>query len=417
MHAFLGVPIRYRGRSIGNLYLANKVGEPEFTQEDEWAVELLAAHAAIALQVASSDELRAAVESERARLETILQSAPHGIVFVDAQSGRITANPAAVQLFGRPLVPTGGTFQYLGQLTRPDGRPLQPEELPSSRALRGQVVPYEELVITRPNGTQVPVWNSAAPVWGPSGRVIGAVAMFQDISALKELERLREEWTSIIAHDLRQPVTVITGYAGLMERALWRHGCPPEEGKSLEHIRSAARSLNRMIGDLLDMSRLETRRLTLTPQMVVLPDLVREVVERTKDVMRGHPVRVAVRGEIPPVWVDPGRIEQVLGNLLSNAARYSYPGTPVLLEVDRQDEQVRVSVTNEGPGIPPDQLPRLFTRFHRVSLAAREEPRGLGLGLYISRGLIEAHGGRIWAESIPGKTATFRFTLPVTGEG
>lgn len=412
MHSFLGVPIRYRGQPAGNLYLANKVGDQEFSDEDQWAVELLAAHAGVALQVAGIDDLRATVEAERSRLQTILESAPHGILYVESETEHLIANPAATQLLGHSPDPEAGPAQYVGQVLHPDGRPATREELALSRALRGQTARAEEYLIERPDGSRVPVLVSAAPVRGSAGEVVGAVVVFEDITPIKELERLREEWASIIAHDLRQPVTVITGYLGVLRRLLERHAAAEAEAKAIEHISAAAGNLDRMIGGLLDVSRLEARRMTLERRRVDLPALVRSVVERTAGITGEHPLRVEVRGDLPPVWADPGRIEQVLGNLLSNAAKYSYPKTEIRVEVEARDGDARVSVTNQGSGIPREELPRLFSRFHRTRQAQEGRTPGLGLGLYIARGLIEAHGGRIWAESTPGKTTTFRFTLP-----
>jgi signal transduction histidine kinase len=140
--------------------------------------------------------------------------------------------------------------------------------------------------------------------------------------------------------------------------------------------------------------------------------LVRAVVERTAALTQGHPVRVDVAGEIPPLELDPERIEQILDNLLSNAAKYSYPTTEIVVEIERCGAAVEVSVTNQGDGIAPEELPRLFRRFYRTVEARAGQVAGVGLGLYITKGLVEAHGGRIWAESTPGQTTTFRFTLP-----
>jgi signal transduction histidine kinase len=167
-----------------------------------------------------------------------------------------------------------------------------------------------------------------------------------------------------------------------------------------------------MIGELLDISRLEARRMTLEKQPVDLPALVRTVVERAEVITGEHPVQIEVHDDVPAICADPGRLEQILGNLLSNAAKYSYPETVIRVELRRRAGEVQVSVTNEGSGIPPTDLPRLFTRFHRTLLSKEERIPGIGLGLYISKGLVEAHGGHIWAESIPGETTSFRFTLP-----
>lgn len=214
----------------------------------------------------------------------------------------------------------------------------------------------------------------------------------------------------MIAHDLRQPLSVITFGAGLLKRMLGEEA-GFEVWRTLEDTLVASGNLNKMVNDLVDVSHLDARRLNLERRPVDLLALVRGAARRMVWMTGERRVRVEARGEVPPVLADPGRVEQVLGNLLSNAIRYGDPESEVLVEVVREDDGASVSVTNWGPGIPPEQLPRLFARFYRAGGDGEEESSGLGLGLYISKGLVEAHGGRLWAESAPGFT-TFRFTLP-----
>lgn len=353
------------------------------------------------------------VEVERARIQAILQSTATAVLYIDAATNRVLANPEAVHLFGQPFVPEVGLAPYLRQLAHPDGSPLTEGEFPSKRALQGQTTTHDELVVVQPNGRRIPVLTNAAPVQGPTGEISGAVIVFQDISVLKELQRLREEWTSIVAHDLRQPVTIIAGYAGMLAREAAKY--PPPLPTFVEHIRTSVHRLDRMISDLLDVSRIEADRLILKRQTVDFSTLVQVVAANMGQITSGHPVRVDIAGPIPPLEVDPGRIEQVLINLLSNAAKYSYPGTEIEVTVTAPESEVEVSVTNRGTGIPPEELPRLFTRYYRTREAQLGKVAGLGLGLYISEGLVKAHGGKISAESILGQTTTFRFTVPVAG--
>ncbi len=423
LHSAFGFPIRSDDRILGVMEFFS----PEIRQPDPTVLEMFTA---IGSQIGQFMErrraeedrayllqreqaARAEVDAERARLETVLRNAPAGIIFVDAQTGRLTANPQAADILGHPIVPEGGTVQYSGQVRTPDGHPRAPEQLPPNRALRGQTVLGQELMIIQPSGRQIPILVSAAPIRGRGGEIRGAVVTLQDISVIRELERLREEWVSLIAHDLRQPVTVITGYARILERLLARRAPPEEEQKAIANVLTSVRNLDRMIGDLLDASQIEARRLKLKKQRVDFPSLVRGVVDRATAMTKGHTVRLEIKGDIPHLDVDPGRIEEILDNLLSNAAKYSYPDTEIGVEVARINGEIRVSVTNHGEGIAPNELPRLFTRFYRTREVRGKGVTGLGLGLYITRGLVEAHGGRIWAESIPGQTTTFRFTLPI----
>ena len=354
--------------------------------------------------------------AERAWLRAVIEQSPVGILLIeDAGRERITPNRRAEAIFGRPLPPEGGIDQYIGLAFYPDGTPIPRDELASVRALKGEVVTGVEETVRRPDGRELSVRVSARPIRDATGRVAGAVVIFEDITPFKELERLREEWASVIAHDLRQPLTVIRGYLGVLQRAL-QQPLTPTTARALEHIGSAVSSLEKMVNDLLDISRIEARRLTIQRRPVDMASLLQAAVERAGGVTRGHAVRVDVKGPLPTVSVDPGRIEQVLVNLLSNAAKYGDPGTPILVEAQRTDGEVLVAVTNWGRGIKAEDLPRLFTRFHRTREAREEQVPGLGLGLYISRGLVEAHGGRIWAKSTPGKTTTFFFTVPIATE-
>jgi signal transduction histidine kinase len=183
--------------------------------------------------------------------------------------------------------------------------------------------------------------------------------------------------------------------------------------KGLEQTRKAAKRLSRMINDLADVSRIETRQVTLERHPIDLEALVREVVERQRTIAHDRVINVRVDGPLSLVHVDPIRIEQVLENLLVNAVKYSQPGTAVDVEVRRAVDELRVSVANRGTCIAAEELPKIFDRFYRTAGARAGTVHGLGLGLYIARGLIEAHGGRMWADSGSGKT-TFEIALPLT---
>jgi PAS domain S-box-containing protein len=412
MHAFLGIPLFFRDRPAGNLYLARRAGEVSFGADDVRAMGVLAVHAGAVLE---EGRLRALLAEEGGRLQAVLDTAPVGIVFVDAATDRVVANTWATRVFGRPFVPEEGRAQYAQNVLDPQGRPAHLEDLPSSRALRGETVQAVDLLFVRPDGSRMAIRESAAPLHDARGRVTGAVFVVEDVTAQKQLERERTEWTSVITHDLRQPVTIILGYAALLHRHLERSGASDDDRRAAEHILTSAQNLDRMIGDLLDVSRIESRRLTIRRQSTELPALVQEVLDRSQQVTAGHPVQLEVRAAIPPVEVDPARIEQVLGNLLSNAAKYSEPDAPIGLVIARRGAAVEVAVSNSGVGIAPDEVPQLFERFYRTREVQGDGRPGIGLGLYIAKGLVEAHGGSIWAESVPGQITTFHVTLPAPG--
>jgi signal transduction histidine kinase len=234
------------------------------------------------------------------------------------------------------------------------------------------------------------------------------VAVVRDITALKELERLREEWASIIAHDLRQPVAAIalTAESLLGPR---NEGLSLQERRAIERIRSASKRLARMIEDLLDFSRIEAKRLSVRPRDVDFCAIIDAVVESRRDTSS---IRLVGEPDLH-VSVDPDRVHQVLDNLLSNAVKYGRPNAEILIEWFDRGARLEVVVTNQGAGIPADELPRLFSRFGRTQAARTRRTPGIGLGLYIARGLVEAHGGHIWAESVPRESTSFHFTLPM----
>lgn len=354
------------------------------------------------------------------RLEHLLEMLPVPVVV--AESGRETvswANRAAERLLRTPreriTVGPGPSARY--ELRRPDGILYTRESLPLSRTLDyGEEVVGQEVVLVWPDGQAQHLLVSSAPLHDEQGRVTEAVVAFEDISRLKEYEQLREEFVSVIAHDLRAPLQVISGYAQFLESLPDAQQVSQREQRAVGAIRTSTVRLTRMVGDLLDASRIVARRLRLERSEVALPALVRGTVEQLHDLLKEHPVRIDVRDEIPTVTADASRIEQVLTNLLTNAAKYSSEGTPIEIVVDRRDREVTVSVRDHGVGIAVWEIPHLFERFYRTPAARRAEREGLGVGLYIVRGLVEAHGGRVWVESQMGLGSTFTFTLPVSAD-
>jgi PAS domain S-box-containing protein len=364
--------------------------------------------------LAREQAARAEAEAQRAWLSAVLDQLPGGVLLYDA-GGHIRFNNQ--EALARSVGETGQVDPYgnpiIFDVRLPSGEPFPIAELPTYRTIaRGERVEAFEMLLRQHDGRILTVRGRSGPVCGADGERLGTVAVFQDISALKELEREREEWISIITHDLRQPITIILGYAELLARQLGRAGTL-EQRQAIDNALTAARNLNRMIGDLLDVSRIDTRRLSLQTQPVDLVALLWAIAERSREMIQGHPIRLTIRSELPPIAVDASRIEQVLDNLLTNAAKYSDPGTDIEVRIERSDAEVAIAVTNHGRGIAPEDLPRLFSRFYRTPEAQVGRVGGLGLGLYIAKGVVEGHGGRIWAESTPGQNTTFRFTLPL----
>jgi signal transduction histidine kinase len=228
------------------------------------------------------------------------------------------------------------------------------------------------------------------------------------VAAAQELARLKGEFVSQVTHELRNPLAPIAGYAEmLVERA----DSPEEVRRYAQAIARQAGVLERLVDDLLDLARLETGRYRLARQ----PTRIEEVLAAAADELSGtsalHPIAVEVTPDLPPVDADPDRVAQVVRNLIANAIRYSPTGGEVRVRAMRDGEEVAIAVVDRGIGIPPDRLERIFEKFYRVDNELTRKVEGTGLGLAISRELVEAHGGRIWAESAPGRGSTFYFTL------
>ena len=272
--------------------------------------------------------------------------------------------------------------------------------------------PYQiDLEFIRSDGSTGWVAARGESVLDEHGKVVAISGTVEDITTVKYLQRMREEWTSVIAHDLRQPIGFIEMASEFLPSL--HSGVITDREKDMAHrIQSAAQSLARMVDDLLDMSLLEADRLKLERDWVDPRTLVRETIGRLSHLTGEHRVKVSDNGGLVPVYVDPMRIGQVLGNLVSNAVKYGDKEGDILVQLRRDDSQVEVAVTNKGKGIDPQDMPRIFNRFSRSKSSPGRGVRGLGLGLYIANGVIKAHGGRMWAESTPDKTTTFHMTLP-----
>ena len=404
MKSFLGVPLRIGNEVFGNFYVSDKQGGIAFTEEDARHLERFSAQAALTLAY-----VRQAEEEERRLFEIVVQYAPHGIVYFPADPrGEALGNPAALRTLG--LITRGNDPKRTYDLKHPDGSPLKDEELPSTRALRMEAVINFEVIIDRRRGGPVPGLVSAAPVRSESGAVLGAVVIFQDITALKQLQHLSRDFLALVAHDLRTPLqSVLLQVEALIRRSEGEAANVPMT--TLQAIRRNGLQIDRLVRDLLDAARVDAHGITLDLATVRLPDLATSIVSQIEGVLGSHSVSVEVSGTPPPVAADPQRVEQIVTNLLENASKYSTEGSPIRILIASTDGGATIAVQDEGPGISPEELPRLFDRYFQTQ-RARGTRRGLGLGLFIAKGLVEAHGGRISVESIPNVGSTFRVWLP-----
>jgi PAS domain S-box-containing protein len=257
----------------------------------------------------------------------------------------------------------------------------------------------------RADGTRVDVSVGLTPHPGPLGELSEVAAIIRDVSDRRALERLQQEFLAMASHELRNPLAAISGHAQLMRRR------GQYSAASIEAIVGQAEQLSRLVDDLLLASQLEADRLELR---LAETDLVAEV--RAAAAAHGRadaaPVRVDAPAEPLTVQADRERLGQVLANLLTNAAKYAPAAAGTVVRVERAADGARIAVIDRGAGIPPEALPHLFDRFYRVAAGARQA-QGLGLGLYITRRIVEAHGGRISVESRVGQGSTFTVTLPL----
>ena len=409
---FQGTPMCHRGVDVGSFFLGEKGGGLEFTNEDGEVLALFAAQAAIAVANARAhrDERRA-----RADLEALLETSPVGVVVFDAQ----TATPVRFNREARRIVealrmPGGSEEDLLQVLTSrlADGREVTLDDLKTAEPLRAA-----EVELSVPDGRSIRMLINVTPIRPSTGEVESVVVTMQDLAPLEELERLRAEFLGMVSHELRAPLTSIKGSTTTLlgtSRVLDR----AELRQFVRIIDRQADHMQELIADLLDAGRIDSGSLSVDPE----PREVAALVEQARTTFRSGGARQSMHIDLPPdlprVMADERRIVQVLNNLISNAARHSPESSPIHVGAVRDGIEVAISISDEGRGIPPERLPHLFRKYADIAGRDREQgASGFGLGLVICKGLVEAHGGRIQAESAgPGLGTCFTFTLPVVEE-
>ncbi len=358
-------------------------------------------------------------EQEHRRLETLVQTSPVGIVVADAGGRLVLVNREAERITDSSYKP-GDPLEMLDQgaaRRRPDGTDFPSEELPIKRALfRGETVRAEEMRFLFADGRSIPALVTAAPILGPTGEVAGAIVIIQDITPLEELEKLRSEFMGIVSHEVKTPLTAIKGSAAM--GLAGRDSMNAVQARELfEIIDEQADRVAELVNNLLDMTRIEAGSLAVSAEPMDLCTVLEEIRETSARSLSQHEIQIQVPDDLPAVEADQRRVVQVLSNLISNAAKFSREGDAITIAVDRGDSLVTVHVRDRGRGIPADKLPHLFKKFSRVHERQGLGLQGTGLGLAICKGIVEAHGGRIWAESAgQGKGSTFSFTLPIAAK-
>ena len=410
-----GTPIDCRGVRVGYLFVIDKEDGGEFTAGDEEVLRLLASHAGTAIANARvhRDELRA-----RAKLDVLVDTSPVGVVVLDAGTGSVVSlNREAKRIVEGLRMPNCSVEQLAELVTcrRADGSEVAFADLPLERQLRrGETVRAEEIELSVPDGQSVRTLINSTPIHAPEGEVESVVVTMQDLAPFEEIERMRTEFLAIVSHELRTPLTSIQGSTGAVLSA--EPGFARAEMMQFFRIidEQAAR-MSGLIRDLLDAGRIATGTLLVSPEPADVAVLVDSA--RTSFLSGGgrHAITADLPADLPRVMADRERVVQVLNNLFANAARHSAESSPIRVAARRDGVAVAISVSDQGRGILPEQLPHLFKKRAAAGDAARR--LGSGLGLAICKGLVEAHGGRIRAESAgPDRGARFTFTVPVAEE-
>ena len=408
-------PMRHRGARVGNFFLGDKEDGSEFTSADEEILVLFASQAASAIINARTHK---AERRARADLEALVETSPVGVVVFDVGTGRLVSFNRKARRIVEPLRMPGMPLEDLLAVVtyrRGDGREIKPADLPLAQQFgRARTVRAEEITLSVPDGRSVTTLLNATPIRSAEGTVESLVVTMQDLAPLEELERQRAEFLSTVSHELRTPLISIKGSATTVldaSRALEA----PDVREFFRIINEQADHMQRLIGDLLDHGRIVTGTLSVSPEPVDVAGLVDLARSALLAGAKNHVVTVDLPEDLPRVMADRTRIVQVLNNLLSNAAKHSPESSPIRVAAERDGVHVQISVADNGSGVPADQLPHLFRKHSGTTAATGDgRPGASGLGLPICKGLVEAHGGRIWVESAgAGRGTRFTFTVPV----
>ena len=360
-------------------------------------------------------------EVERRRLAALVDLSPVGVMVVDASTRTLASvNLEAQRILGMSPEPGSSLVRYhqVAIYRRTDGQKYEESERPLARALdRGEVVRAEEILLTPPDGHTVTILVNATPIYSDEGNIVAAVAVLQDMTPLEEMERQRNDFLAMVSHELRTPLTAIKGSTATVLSTSTPFS-PMETRRFFRTIDEQVDLLSELVSNLLDATKIEAGALRVKPERSNIKAIVDEAVST---LLRGgmtNQVQVNIQPDLPPVLADSQRLIQVLNNLLSNASKYSPPSSPIKVAAALREPYLAVSVVDEGQGVAVDYLPQLFKKFSRVvGRKEREAIEGHGLGLAICKGIVEAHGGRIEAESEgEGRGTTVTFTVPIVSD-
>jgi len=390
--ALLYVPLTLApDRTIGVLGVSNKISEQPFTERDVLLLSAMADYAAIAIENA---QLFSAVETERSELEAVLRGTEDAVIVLDQEKRVLLCNPAARKDFhietldvtGRALSDVVRSQALRDLFERPPsvGQPVRAEvQLADNRTLQVQISAIEGL---------------------------GYAAVMQDITHLKELDRIKSEFVAVVSHDLRTPLTAIRGYVELLSRV---GPLNPQQTEFVSRVLRSMKTISDLIGDLLDIGRIEAG---LEQEMAPcqLESIVRQAAESLQAVAneKHHTLILNIMPNLPPLQGNARRLEQVFTNLIGNAIKYTPDAGKIDVTLKAKGPYLVLDVSDNGFGIPLEDQPHVFEKFYRVRNDETADIGGTGLGLSIVRSVVEKHGGRVWVESKPGEGSTFIVLLP-----
>ena len=409
----VGLPLLFEDELLGMIYLFRT--EYAFTQLDWQFLQGFADQAAVAVR---NSRLYHQLETERSRLATIVENSAHGILILDAERRVLVINQAMAAMLGvTPQSCVGKGCQEVLNLQDVQGDDIC--QMDNFTGFPNRESLHCEGDLQRPGGSRLTVSVTYTPLYDDEERLVNIIVNVHDITRFREEEEINSTFTSIISHELKTPVALIKGYAQTLARpdAAWD---AETARQSLQVIEEEADRLESLINNLLDVSRIQASGLRLDYADVNLERLARKVVEAYRTQTADHQLEVDFPAALPLVWGDEERLRQVLTNLVSNAIKYSPQGGLIRIggwleqpEGAADHTRVVLYIADQGIGIPTADLPKIFDRFYRVDSSLRRSTAGAGLGLYLAKAIVEAHGGQIWAHSEPGKGTTFFIGLPV----
>jgi signal transduction histidine kinase len=401
-----GLPLAAHGQVIGVIFIFRNYADL-FTHNDRILLQSFADQAAIAVFNA---QLYGQVSYEKKRLDALLDSAADGILILDTSLKIERCNAAFEKLFGktRDEIVEKNHNEIIKWKKEPQGKTLE-ESVANGWPLTPNATLYVEGDLERPLPPPLPVGITYASLVDETGKFRNIIVSVRDITHFRTADEIKATFISIVSHELRTPVALIKGYASTLRRddAKWDKRTISD---SLAVIEEEADRLSRMVDDLLDASRLQAGGLSLNQADVAIPSLALRVSERFASQAPKHHIVTDFPANFPVILGDENRIEQAISNLVSNALKYAAEGE-IKISGTVRPEQVIICVNDEGPGIEAKDLPHIFDRFYRSTNAVKQT-KGAGLGLYLARAIVEAHGGRIWADPKPDSGARICFSLP-----